>query len=331
MNMLRKNSEIAFCLASPEIVKKSIYDYTWETDKSNRLYCDYKEMNANYYHLLFRKLGTGFSQEEMHNLFLEMKQHTQALPGIPQSLFQLLVLYAEKTLRIRNGIPLCRRESILGWRATSLRLGQDIFTTALFAYKKAICSLSGNVRFDYPALINTDDFTLEALLNKGIAENHFHLAGSTRQFPLSWLYLMNNPYKISEFFDSKKSLFNINRSQQIILSDNETLMPWREKMLYAVWLRANLFRLINGLNKTSLIYDFMNLNCSPGDNSDLYNTVTSLKLLYGVRFLQPNDKMVCLDYAIKKDNPNFDIDSYNRLLWGERELMFECFYKAFTV
>ena len=329
MNILRKNCELAFCFASPERVIKCL-KLKNRFEKTGGFYCDYSTISADYYTLLFRKLATGYSLEEIHNLFKKMKQQTKALDGIAPGLFQLLVLYGSDTLELDNGVPICRRERILGWRSTSLRMGQDIFTAALLAYKKATYSLSGSVRFDYPALIKTNDVRLERLLQKGIAENHFHLAGSTRQFPLSWIVLMNNPGKITGFFNGRNKMFAENRSRRVVLSDDGELLSWEKKLYYAAWIRAQLFRLVNGIGEGNLTCDFFDTVFLPGENSEINNMVMSLRLLYGLPFKQPDGKNICLDYAIKKNNCNFDINSNNRFLWGERELLYECFLKSFT-
>lgn len=99
-------------------------------------------------------------------------------------------------------------------------------------------------------------------------------------------------------------------------------------MRYAAWLRARLFELTEETKPIDR-NEFLRLNFKLTDIPDLSNTVHRLRLGHGARFRQPDGSNRCVDYAIRGGNPYFDFGSPNRLLYGERELMYRCFISCF--
>ena len=331
MSILRRNIEIAFALSSPEDVISNL-------KKRQGLYCEYEpwyvdavQMSEEYYKKISRKMGKNYSLDEIRNMYYDMKETCGSLQGISSGLFQLLVLYANKVLTLDNCMPVCKRGRIMGFRSISLKLGQDIFTSSYLAYNTIIHNIPLQKTFDWPALLETDDSRLKYILNKGIAENHFHLTGSTRLFPLSWIALMNHPERIGKYFGKFKEYDNPfleNRNPIISFSNDEKTMSWAECLRCASWIRAFLFKIIIG--QTVNPSDFYNKDLEFADTTALNNTVLMLRLEYGKKIKQPDGNDKCLDYAIRKDDLLFNPKSNNRLLYGERFLMYYCFLSCFN-
>lgn len=334
MNVIDRNLEIAFSLVSPEKVIDHVKDFFTLSHDDRHCRVGSAGMEAAYYNILSRKIDKDFSREEILNMHEQMELDCKQFEEIPQGLFQLLIRFSLTSLQLHNAVPVCRRERILSWRFVTLKHGQDLFTTSYFAYLAAVGRISGQTCFDWPAIINTDDKRLRAVLQKGIAENHFHLTGSTRVFSLSWIALMNYPEKISHFFDStasKDNPFAENRSALVSFDNTDRVMSWYDQILYAAWIRMRLFRAVYCKCKEDDIFcDFYKFDQRFDKISTLIDEVKALRLQYGVYFEQPHDSPACLDYAICDVGCFSDATSCDRFLCGERELMYRCFFKIFT-
>lgn len=88
-------------------------------------------------------------------------------------------------------IPVCRYRYLLKWRMVSFELEEDLFTTSFLAFEDAKKGKSIRQKFDWKYVIGNDNEELNAILKKGLAENHFHLKGSAPYFVMSWINLMN--------------------------------------------------------------------------------------------------------------------------------------------
>lgn len=334
MDVLLKHLKVAFELALPERVTQTIRSDSKLICNTPTIHLRSKMMSRDCYYNLSRKLSSDYSVEEIDNSYLDMVRRCSKDKRIPSNLFQLLVEFDKKVLANDNGQPVCKREQMMKWREISLELGQDIFTTSYFAYLNAVDGRQ-QFTFDWPSQIFTDDLRLKHLLDEGIAENHFHLGGSTQLFALSWVALMNHPDRIYGFLhpaNGEKGPLDVNRKGNISFDIEDRPMPWEERIRYAAWLRAKLFCLANDEydSEKSIISEFLSFDSSFVHITELERIVLSLRLRHGEVFEQPNQWTACLDYAIRKDNRFFNRHSYNRLLAGERELMYQCFSKCFN-
>lgn len=200
MNTLRRNLKIAFSLVSPEDVIADLKERGDLCYEKQAMRVNLHEMSEEYYIMASRKLLDNYSIDEIRNLYQEMNSLLESFGDIPKSLFQLLVRYGNEVLELDNQVPLVKRSELMSYRAISLDLGQDIFTTSFLAYKTFSGVISARNKFDWNTVIDTNDGRLRAILDRGIAENHFHLAGSVPLFSLSWIALMNHPQIINYYF-----------------------------------------------------------------------------------------------------------------------------------
>lgn len=105
--------------------------------------------------------------------------------------FRHLLSFCEKKLIVSSDEPLCRYRHILQWHDLTKNLGEDIFTTAFLAEKDLKAGLDRS-HFQWPAYLHHDNQALNQLMLKEISELHAHLKGSTLNFEISWLSLMND-------------------------------------------------------------------------------------------------------------------------------------------
>lgn len=238
------------------------------------------------------------------------------------SIFDVLFDFSDYVLDVRNGIPVCKIEQVLNWNSIYSRLGQDIFTTAVIC-KNALQYGRDINTFDWESIIKTDDGKLNSILSKGLAENHYHLNGSTQSFDLSWICLMNHVNSIAKL-DFLKELKKKNTVHTII-GDHGEEMQLKKKVMYAARIRSLLFQKVLGIISSEQLskrfeefYDFPTIeDCKYGINL--------LRVLLGEKFLQPGYPAKCLDYCITRYSYQVDVSSCNRALAGERNFLYSCF------
>ncbi len=108
------------------------------------------------------------------------------------NVFRLLKRVADHLLTIRNDKPVCRYQSMLRWRMLVQTLGEDLPICAYLAGRTEMLTGFWD-DFEWDTVISHDNQQLSRILEKGCADNHFHLFGSAPSFHLTWLKLMNHP------------------------------------------------------------------------------------------------------------------------------------------
>lgn len=313
MKQQRQNLKIMFHAVQPEVILDSLHKTGAAPQDVNSRWISWDE----YLHFS-EGLLPGCSLDELENFHLllcqELSPSEHGRPGI----FQLLFQYGRLTLKLECGQPVCRFSKLLSWRSVSHPLGQDILTTAFLAWSDWRMG-TRTTCFSWPAVIKTDNYRLQEMLNEGLSENHFHLNGSSQSFALSWACLMNHPKKIYQFFDKP----NVRRDMRqgltsaVLSRPSDHRLPWEKRLLYAAWLRAMLFQrfFLNGPKLIgNTVQDFFD---RLGQLGHVENLVQSLRFRYGQRVRQPNGTMRCLDYIFPRAS-----QSHNRLLAGEREFLY---------
>lgn len=86
---------------------------------------------------------------------------------------------------------LCNYKSLLKFRNLTHPIDPLIFTAAFLANRDINTAFKRSV-FAWPINMHTDNERLHHILDKGMAENHFHIGGSSSAFQFSWVCLMNN-------------------------------------------------------------------------------------------------------------------------------------------
>lgn len=293
-------------------------------------------VDALTYHHCAGPLLNNLTYEEIDVLYEDMlrimKQRGEKCGGT--SVFALLPEYTLRVLNIYENEPVCRQDQLLNWRYCYLYLGQDILTTAHMAYVNTQ-SFKELTHFTWPAQIRTDDRRLDEILKKGLAENHFHLNGSTRSFDLSWICLMNHPSRIFTYFDTKDKngssdfsdhfLENLNSSVSLGINDNK--LDWVMRLKIACWIRAKLLLWLHfgdesaaapdpESNSVKLMRNFISTSFS----------ITPLSSIVDAARFQLNSMHKPIDYAITPDAlPISEFDNCCRSLAGERAFLYKSF------
>lgn len=324
---------IAFHAMQPEMVLNSIRGWYRTTGGSfsERVYSN-EWGDYAYHHYSIAKMGTYRTDDEAQYLAAHFEKRMKNEGD--SSVFQMLRRYAHTLLTSNGTEPLCRYERILRWRLISLKLGQDLFTTCYTA-SEDIKNGRQRTNFLWPAIIGTDNTRLTQIMAKGLAENHFHLTGSTRMFSLSWICMMNHPGHINLFFRDKnvRNAFRDRLDPTISANPTEHSMKWEELLMYAAYLRARLFErstLNPGNSSGKWVHQFLEF-----DQGGVYQIQEIRKYVEAFRY-QPNAARLAqkdsrpkvLDYALTEDLISSNND-HNRLLAGERRLLYNCFRKCF--
>lgn len=104
-----------------------------------------------------------------------------------------LIAETVKDLLITDGRNecLCKYKKVLEFRELTHPIDPLLFVAAFLA-KNDIKNGYERKVFSWPLNLHTDNERLNHLLDKGVAENHFHIGGSSSAFLFSWICLMNN-------------------------------------------------------------------------------------------------------------------------------------------
>lgn len=332
MNPLREYLDILFRRIQPETLLANL-EARWAEKEKYALELDCCHVSASTFRHYAHLNLQDFSTDEVENFYDEMqnylRDHTSKRK---KSIFYLIPEYMQDVVVLRDGIPYCRYMETLNWHDISFKLGQDLLLCSYLAYEDLQNRKHRHI-FNWNSIIKTDNKRLHNILEKGIAENHFHLYGSTQVFALSWGCLMNHPRKISEFLKKDNAGIrmteNLNGNLSLGVLDNQ--LEWKKRLYIACWIRKELFSLLRSKNTysgknilESLIgfWGFYNV-------ASLAEDIESLREAYGCKFRQMRGSGKCLDYAIRKGYAGNNENDHNRFLVGERLFLYECFYACY--
>jgi hypothetical protein len=200
----------------------------------------------------------------------------------PLGVFEVICEFAYNVLAISNNTIVCEHKDALRWRDISVKLGQDIFTTVFLA-KNDILNGTKTNEFLWPSIIGVNNEKLNSILNEGMAENHFHLNGSSRIFHLSFTCIMN--YIEDRQSDFNKLKFYLDSNNDI--NTNERI----KKSLYHQCIIAAAIRLYLNciVEDTMWIVDSSDINFEKLDDidaskiSDLQHLINIYKNEYGYK------------------------------------------------
>jgi len=275
-----------------------------------------------------------YSADEVENIYFYadqwMRRPEEICQGPEKSALYLPALFAGELLTLADGEPLCRAERLLAWRSISIQLGQDLLTCAWLALKD-LCIQHPRVWFGWPPQLHSDDSRLKALLDQGVAENHYHLYGSTRHMELSWTALMNHPRDIDRYLSDQKArkLFRENLNPNLLLGAQEQMLPWNQRIKCAAWFRILLFqRLMGPIDPDQIRDDWLEFRS--GRHSVLWQKVKSARFQFGRKYPMSNGTRRCLDYADHSGLTSRQGDGFHRALMGERAFLYNCFRMCFS-
>jgi hypothetical protein len=276
MKQLRSLITLLYKRIPPDyVLKEWENNYKLKDSVVNRIF------NDNTLHYRLHELVPYYSNDEIENIWKRgvdewSKQAEYGGNNGPrkgeQSIFNLLNYYTSNALLLEKNTPVVQYEHLLGWRKLSLQLGEDLLTCS-FAASKDLESNHNRTFFAWSPILGTNNIRLRNLLSKGMAENHFHLYGSSPHFEISWVCLMNQIEGRKKEFDEfrgKKKRY-LDPEIQFGNSSNEDLQVLTIK---AAYIRLLLFSL---LNAEELGFDLKECLRSTNSEVDNKNNHTSSK------------------------------------------------------
>lgn len=280
MDNLRAVIKNLFCYIAPkEILKENVtYDNIGEDT--------------------FMKLGTGYIQrytnDEIRNMYYYLEsefqwQNCKIRETLPQkqekehlNVFDALTTFNYSVMIEENGEPLCQYQHLLRWRDMITIIEEDIFNTSFLAMQDI---LSGKNRyyFFWKPVIGHNNYALNKLVSRGVAENHFHLKGSAPQFHLSWLSIMNdvnneNFENVFIEYDRNKMQKNIN--YDVNYGQDSLVVMWRQAALIRVFLFALLRWESIEFDHINITYAALLKNCNKQEQEDIKADCANDNLFY---------------------------------------------------
>lgn len=291
----------------------------------------------------------GYSQDEQKLFFDQLRLavdkrardlHTDPSPFLP------LVDFGLECLTAQGGEPLCRSSRVLRWRDAYHLFGQDMIVCAYLAYCDIQAPQAHRKNFAWPAILRTDDNVLQQILSSGIAENHFHLNGSTQSFALAWCALMNDPASIQTLPKEFSCLLQSVASR----GPEDNILPIKDRLVIAALVRSILFRALHRADFSTRRNSPCAKNGAGGNGRDLFcsqaefrteylysfsavgvlaDQIRVIQEAYGVWIPMPSGKTVCLDYTLELPVFQSVKDSPYRVLAGERSFLYQCYTACF--
>lgn len=268
-----------------------------------------------------------YSNDELRNLYTFLKTELKWMKhkvfcenddGTRQAdidVFTVLQLFVGEVLVEENGRPVCQYIHLLRWHEMAKEVGEDLLTTAYLAYKD-VKFKKKREDFFWKPVIGHNSQMINKMLEKGVAENHFHLKGSAPLFQVSWISIMNNV--TNPILKEKLDEYDKNRLKRNIAYSG----GYKETSLYILVLRAAcirlyLFKQITG----NFNEDEQELLRAIDNEIKLQNYITKLQgtIDYYHDFYNEYDYTICKSY-LQKDKKRL-----NWLLSGERWFLYRMF------
>lgn len=108
------------------------------------------------------------------------------------TVFNALLHFSACRIRLKNGIPICNFDKLLSWDELTKVLGEDLFVTSYLAAREIAERRQPLNNFNWDICLQHDANDLNVILDKPLADVHAHLKGSSANFDISWICLMNH-------------------------------------------------------------------------------------------------------------------------------------------
>jgi hypothetical protein len=297
----------------------NIDDYLRDTQKRHDVYNVYQDIYTTYAYDAYPHN----SKDEIDKSYRFLSERMESSADYQKSIFQIITDLADKMLIYDGAQIRCKFDELLRWRDVSFQLGQDFFTCAYLAKHDIEHGMWDRKYFAWSSMIPSDNDRITNILDKGIAENHFHLGGSTKIFELNWACVMN-------FIEDRASDFKqIEKAMQLKIIDpiqdkhlHETLYQRCQKAaLYRIYLFSVLKENKDLEDETKKI-----INAVDNYNIDINLKVSEIQSIIDIIKYEYAGKMGghILDYAYEMNMVRQN-DNECRLLAGERHFLYECY------
>lgn len=318
MDKERGNIEILF--------RKIPYNYIGKSFGSEIKMHTYENINKDLYmRYSVETFGNESEDERKNNYKLMLQQMTNGQKG-NAGIFRLILDVAQRMLVLDGDEIKCEFEQLLRWREISFQFGQDFFTCAYLADYDLNRGYETKF-FSWLPIIKSNNDRLHNILKEGIAENHFHLNGSTKVFELNWLCLMNLiDGRLHDFKKISRTLQERHMERFDDTIKNESFYAECQRAaLYRVYLFAVMKKdmFLKGKLEKLLLLIYRGTALEE-IVVEIQDAITMTKNIYGAK-LEGN----ILDYALEKSIINENRNEC-RLLAGERKFLYDCYRYTLT-
>lgn len=242
------------------------------------------------------------------------------------SVLNILLHFTKDKLVVDDDKLYCRYRTVDEWHKATSRLGEDLFTTSYLAAYDLFNGLSTRSMFLWKPYLDVETNDVNKSFDKEIAEVHAHLKGSSLNFTLSWLSLMNYPcHREGDFL----MLFNEKQFHEKDKKGRDLVELYKSVSL-AVALRLYLF--VHQMNvDASAIEETIDKMCKCDTVNELQSHMENLSAYtwayrseYGRVYKNLGSAGKCPDYAINDSSYNI-----NSILSGERRIMYNAFRASY--
>lgn len=338
MDHLRKTLEVLFLHQRSEDIISECFPKTNECKKRDSFYLD-KEINESQFIHLLRSTGLHSSLDQL-SVIQELLQskwmvqdmdHDDLVFCKQDTVFNALLHFSRGTLHLRNGDPICYFQELLRWHSLTVLLGEDLLVTA---YLAAHDLKRGEVRvnFDWEPYLNHDSREINAIFERPFVDLHAHLKGSSLNFELNWMCLMNHIEKRKDEFDQ----LSLHQQPTHSIKYNNKSNSHYTKVIQAAAIRLMLFyNYHNRDNQNQLLSEEFLLSILNVESEikaielakDLQEKINSTTIEFGHNFENREDDK---SYGI----PDYGIEGHDpfifAILGGERQIMYNTFRNIFN-
>lgn len=304
---------------------------TWHPQSSNEI------VDKIYFVHLFRHEHQSLTLDQIRNIetLLNtnwMKERQDSIDykySQKDSLFNVILKFAEDTLLLVNDKPVCKYDKVLDWHELSMQLGEDLFTTALKAGYDVKHGRECSTFLWHP-YTRTSHPALNELYRRPLTELHAHLKGTSLNFDLNWLSLMNFIQNRAQEF----KVFDIRQHVQVTVGMEDYVNDLYHQVMKAAAIRLYLFATIMGQGDdvAEIVIDILrsqNRLEATFCCSSLQEAIDSYRQLYGKRYTGHASDYDIVDYTILKSSAIERDDLLVSVLSGERTFMYSLIKRCF--
>lgn len=250
------------------------------------------------------------------------------------SVFNTLLHFNLAVLTCQRDEPVCKFDSLLRWNDITSLLGEDIFTTSAMASMDVV-SLYRRNKFSWTTVIRHDNSTLNALFSRRMADLHSHMKGSSLNFELNWLSLMN---QLGGRSDSFKLLRMAQEPVRLIVNEDRTVSSLYLSATKAGAIRFMLLMEVLGTDVPDGLKNLFNSILKSQSYAEVLQYINHLdrlllteRRMFAKRYRKDFAKDIVVDYAIQSwmVNELEENHLFLTLLVGERYIMYSMFCKIF--
>lgn len=240
------------------------------------------------------------------------------------NIFNVLLHFVDGgMLHLEEDTPVCHWDGLLRWHNLTTQIGEDIMVCAYLAGHDIVTpNLCSRRNFNWSPCLRTDDAYLNMLLGMPLADIHAHLKGSSLNFDINWICLMNKIENREEVFNKLKE-----EVQSSHLNEKGNGEGLYKKAVLAAAIRLYLLELLYFKESNlsdhllKLFSDISEIEIISEANK-LQSMIENIRQRIGKQYKSMRDgETAIFDYAIINGVSVEKVDSFT-VLSGERYLLY---------